>query len=347
MDSRQLYEDLVRRVEYLEKELEETRNIAWGSFYNLKSDSCVMGYKMNMLSPKTFNSKVNWLSINYWDLHPARYYINDKYFFKYYMSKMFNDKYKTPKTLACYENIDKMDFDALSDSFVLKKTLGGGAHEVLLIDKNKDDVNKVKIELQKWLKTGCKARVLAEEMLEFEGDYIYDYKFFVSRGKAFLCMVASMNKKEGAKSRTFQWYDRNRNRCRVSSKDSLEIFDIPKAEVWSQMIEISEDIGMHFPFVRVDLYFSRGEIYVGELTGLPFNGFSPFDLKYDFGFGKNIDLPSKEEIEKDFKEIYETFPELVLSPIFLKGKNPDYRIIQPCKKNVILPKPPENFIQPM
>lgn len=57
------------------------------------------------------------------------------------------------------------------------------------------------------------------------------------------------------------------------------------------MLQICRKPSQEFAFVRVDLYFTAGRIYFGELTYSPANGFKPFDpVRYDHIFGAHLDL---------------------------------------------------------
>jgi len=195
-----------------------------------------------------------------------------------------------------------------------------------------------------WLadKYRAKGRIIAEQQLEFEGEEIVDYKFYVCNGKVSLIMCGVMNKKGG--TRTYSFYDLHWKRYDINVHPSVAV---SKPELFDDMIVLSEKIGANFPFIRVDMYSSEGKIYIGELTGLPFNGLFPYGTQNDKRFGAMLQLPSKQDIELEFKDVFKRFPELVASPIFLKDSNPNYRIIQPNNSSDNLPLPPESFMQPM
>ncbi|MFC3017626.1 ATP-grasp fold amidoligase family protein [Virgibacillus litoralis] len=70
---------------------------------------------------------------------------------------------------------------------------------------------------------------------------------------------------------------------------------VEKPYHYNEMLEISRKLSDGFPFVRVDLYYSQGKIYVGELTFTPNNGFGKFsDVKFDELFGKHLTLSKAE-----------------------------------------------------
>lgn len=58
-------QELEEKINHLESELYETKMIAYSSFNSLKSSNCALGYRFNLLNPKTLNGKLNWLALNY------------------------------------------------------------------------------------------------------------------------------------------------------------------------------------------------------------------------------------------------------------------------------------------
>jgi glutathione synthase/RimK-type ligase-like ATP-grasp enzyme len=67
------------------------------------------------------------------------------------------------------------------------------------------------------------------------------------------------------------------------------------------MIEISRKLSTSLPFVRVDLYEVNNQVYFGELTLYPQNGFSSFyPIKYEREFGKLINLENYQSYTSRF-----------------------------------------------
>ena len=57
------------------------------------------------------------------------------------------------------------------------------------------------------------------------------------------------------------------------------------------MIQLAEILAEDFKYVRVDFYVVEGNIYFGELTFYPCNGFGVFKPEeMDFKFGRMLDL---------------------------------------------------------
>ena len=57
------------------------------------------------------------------------------------------------------------------------------------------------------------------------------------------------------------------------------------------MIELSEKLSEKIPFVRVDFYEIKNNIYFGEMTFYPAGGFDGFEPnEWDVTIGKMLDL---------------------------------------------------------
>ena len=59
------------------------------------------------------------------------------------------------------------------------------------------------------------------------------------------------------------------------------------------MIEISENLGKFYPYLRVDMYLVGNKIYIGELTqchGGGFDKMSPFHFDEFYGNKLNINV---------------------------------------------------------
>lgn len=117
-----------------------------------------------------------------------------------------------------------------------------------------------------------------------------DYKFFCFGGKvAMVYGVSGRNLGRGAQvgiyTRDFEKLDVVRN-DEIAQEQSL-----PKPLNYERMLEIAENIGRHFPHVRVDLYNVAGRIYFGELTFYDGSGYMTFTPdSYDKDLGNKFDI---------------------------------------------------------
>jgi hypothetical protein len=78
------------------------------------------------------------------------------------------------------------------------------------------------------------------------------------------------------------------NVIKISDKTATEAVKIPTELV--KMIEIAERLAKPFPFVRVDFYLVNGQIFLGEMTFYPGNGYNTYKEEWDLKFGEWLDL---------------------------------------------------------
>lgn len=337
-------EELEKRVEELENELYFTRLIAKNVAINQKIQK--WSYNFNILKPRLMNEKLLWLEENYWNYTPERYYRLDKYYFKYWWRTMFGTEYEIP-LLGVWDRAEDIDFDILPQKFVIKRSLSGGSYEIKIVDKKKDNLEKIRWLVKGWMKDEFdfrpKARIIAEQMLEYEGENTIDYKFYVCNGKVSFCMCCVMNKNGG--DRKYSYYDLNWKRYDNIKYHISE--PVPKPEKLDEMIGLAEKVGAFFPFMRVDIYLCQGKIYIGELTDMPYNGAVPFGIEFDKKFGQLLKLPTKSDIDENIERLYSLFPELKEKPIFFKKYSGSWFVIQSDGISNKLPPPPKGIMQPM
>ena len=68
---------------------------------------------------------------------------------------------------------------------------------------------------------------------------------------------------------------------------------MPRPEGLEEMVRIAEILSADYPYVRVDLFYCRRQVYFGELTfyhGGAFERFAPPEM--DRRFGDLLELPS-------------------------------------------------------
>lgn len=95
--------------------------------------------KLDLDNPKTYNEKLQWLKL--YNRNPLYTTLVDKYSVKEWVAEKIGEEHVIP-TIAVYDNVDEIDFDALPDSFVLKTTHDCGGI-IICKDKNKLDIDKL------------------------------------------------------------------------------------------------------------------------------------------------------------------------------------------------------------
>lgn len=262
-----------------------------------------MGYWMNWNNPKTFSEKMQWLKI--YDRHPEYTNMVDKLAVKDYVANLIGDKYIIP-TLAVYESVEEIDFNALPNQFVLKCTHDSGkiviCRNKVFLDK-KAAIKKLKSGLRRTYVTqnreypyeNVHRRIIAEKYLNNDNDEdLTDYKFFCFNGKAAYCQVI----RNRSSNKTIDFYDKDWNHQPFHSSKNSSFSEVPikKPLCYNDMWKLAEILSANRPFLRVDLYNIKDIIYFGELTFFPATGMGGFDpQEWDMKLGQLIKLP---EIEK-------------------------------------------------
>lgn len=257
----------------------------------------VMGKKLNLENPKTFNEKLQWLKL--YDRKDIYTKMVDKYEAKKYVSNVIGEEYIIP-TLGIYDSFEEIDFSILPEQFVVKPTHTSG-NIFICTDKSKINYKDLKKETTKWLNRNyyysgrewpyksIKPRIIIEEYMEDKNTKdLLDYKLMCFNGKVKCSFVCSNRKKE----LYVDFYDLNWNKMPFERhyKNSKKIITEPRN--YKLMIELSEKLAKNIPFIRADWYEINERLYFGELTFYPGSGFEEFKPeKWDEILGQMIELP--------------------------------------------------------
>lgn len=262
---------------------------------------CLMGEKLDLKKPISFNAKMQWLKL--YDRQVEYVQMVDKYLAKDYVKNLIGEKYIIP-TIGVWNHFDEIEISKLPTKFVLKTTHGSGNHDVLICkDKSKFDFLKARRILEKSLKTNCylstsewvykniSPRILCEEIVEdpCHSD-LRDYKFMCFNGKVKCSFVCSGRNTLSGLHVTF--YDREWNIMPFERNHPVEKRGIDKPQNYEEMVYLAEKLSSGIPFLRVDFYDVSGKIYFGELTFYPGSGFEKFKPReWDDILGDWIELP--------------------------------------------------------
>ena len=257
----------------------------------------LLGKKLNLTNPTTFNEKLQWLKL--YDHNPEYTTMVDKYSAKKWVADRIGEEYIIP-TLGVWNSFDEIDFDKLPDQFVLKCTHDSGG---IVICKDKSSFNieaaaeklnhalKMNFYLisREWPYKNVPPRIIAEPyVLDESGVELKDYKIFCFNGKARYIEV-DFNRFVDHKLNTYDFDWNPLNFCDKSKNDYSA--DIKKPTRLADMKRIAEELSEGTKFLRVDFYSIYDQIYVGELTLYPGSGFILFDPpETDLNLGKILDL---------------------------------------------------------
>ena len=237
--------------------------------------------KINLKDPKNLNEKVLYLKLNDYYNNELVTKCSDKYCIREYLeNKGMNDL--VPKLYGVYSSVKDIEWDKLPNSFVVKCNHGCG-YNIIVKDKNKENIENDKKLLQKWLKEDywkkgeiqykyIKKKIIIEEYL---GD-VKTYKFYCFNGEPKIMYISSNKWENGIceKDKYIDFFDMNFNHINCLLKGHPNNPDIVnKPNNFSEMVKISRRLSEDFPFVRVDLYDVNEKVYISELTFCPTNGF--------------------------------------------------------------------------
>ena len=258
-----------------------------------------MNYPLNLNSPQTFNEKLQWLKLH--DRKPIYTIMVDKYEAKKYVANIIGEEHIIP-TLAVYDSVEEIAFDALPNQFVLKCTHDSGG-VVICKDKHIIDIEKAKEKLKRglqknyfyqnreWPYKSVKPRIIAEQYMSDNGKDLQDYKVHCFNGIPKVILVCKDRFASGGLTEDFYttaW--EHLDVSRPSHPNSTECIARP-AEL-DEILVLSNKLAKGIPFVRIDFYMINHRVYFGEITFFPASGMVPFCPKnFDDLLGSWINLP--------------------------------------------------------
>lgn len=255
----------------------------------------LMGKKLRLDNPVTFNEKLQYLKIHGRNNEYTK--MVDKYVVKQYVAKKIGRQYVVP-TFQVWNSVEEIDLQQLPEKFVLKCTHDSGG-VVVVKDKSNLNLEDTKKFLKKHLKRNfyfharewpyknVKPRILAERFL---GENVMEVKLFMFDGKMKYFMICG-GEAHNAKSRTQDYFDSSFHHlnCTGTFPKSKKTVEIPFE--MDQMIQLSEDLSSGIVHVRVDWYLIKHKIYFGELTFSNGSGFINYRPSYwDERFGKFLPI---------------------------------------------------------
>lgn len=254
------------------------------TFLQIKYRRLMEGKRLDFNNPKGFNEKLHWLKLYY--RNPLLTKLVDKFEIKKYVTEKIGKEYIIPN-YGVWDNFDDIDFQKLPNQFVLKTTHDCGGI-VLCTSKEKLDINKAKLKLEKHLKNNhyyknrewaykdVKPKIIAEKYFTNKGDNnenegLIDYKFLCFGGEPKIMQVSTERFNSSLKH---YFYDENFQRLDIDGQHTSSAEKgIKKPQNFGLMLSLATKLSSNFPFVRVDFYEVEGKVFFGELTFYPAGGF--------------------------------------------------------------------------
>lgn len=257
----------------------------------------VLGKKMDIKNPKTFNEKLQWLKLYYYPENKTVVQCSDKYAVRKYIEEKGYGDTLVP-LLGTWEKAEDITWDNLPEKFVLKCN-HGCAYNILCPDKQEFDKKKAEKQLNSWLKEDFGAfnievhysritpRLITCE--EYLGDCITDYKFFCFNGKP-QCIYVSNDLVHDRQAQIGFFY-LDGTKMPLKRDDYTDISSVEFPAYFDEMRNMAEQLAKDFPFVRVDFFIANGKYYFAELTFTPGACMMPFNPdKFDLEWGDMLDI---------------------------------------------------------
>lgn len=256
----------------------------------------LVGYKLNLKNPITYNEKIQYLMLYWYD--PLATVCADKYSVRGYVKErglghLLNELY------GVYDDADDIQMNDLPNEFVLKVNHGCGQN-LICTDKNNLNWEKEKKKIKKWMKKSqyydslewvykdIKPKIMIEKLIKSEdGKSLKDYKVFCFKGEPRSIMVIS---DRGTDSMKVDFFDIGWNHKNVMFF-GLPNNTLPRPKELEEILEYSIILSKGFPHMRVDFYIEGGNVIFGECTFFPAGGkvaFEPID--YDYELGRYFDI---------------------------------------------------------
>lgn len=258
--------------------------------------------RLNLINPKTFNEKIQYLKLKNYCKNPLVTKCADKYRVREYLnhnnlSHILNDLIDT------WDSPREIDWERLPQKFVIKCNHG---YAYNIICKNKSHLiieNEIK-KLSAWLKEDfwkrnmeinyryIQKKIICEKFIESDnGDLnLLDYKLYCFNGKAeYLMLCHGRNKKK------VDYYFFNRDfeflPIHTDIPDQDFLFKHFKPKGYEKLFEYADILATPFPFVRVDFYLNHGQVLFGEMTFTPSAGLDhEIKNETDLLLGSKIDI---------------------------------------------------------
>ena len=249
--------------------------------------------------PRTFTEKINWRIIH--DRRPELAWTCDKLAMKDYAVGLHSDTgLEVPETLWSGEDLGALLGRSFDRPWVLKPNHRSGlirfgrASEAVGADLVKSTRTWMRddqsVLLGEWAYSQARKLYVIEEDIA-AGEPLDDYKFLVFDGKVAVIQV-DRGRFTSGHARTF--YTADWQRAPVA--DIMPVGEqSPPPENLEAMVHAAEVLGRPYDFMRVDLYSSRGTIWLGELTPYPAGGTIQYNPRaFDRYLGDRWTLPSLE-----------------------------------------------------
>lgn len=248
-------------------------------------------YFPRLNNPRSLSEKIQYIKL--FNRNPLRSLVVDRLKVRNYVA------YKSPScklvnVLWSGKGFTHEIWDSLPNAFVIKAN--HGSKMTMVVDKNEHSYKDVFAQSADWLQKDYSALgrewmyrdlekyLIVEEKLVIDGAVPPDYKFFSFNGRVEMVQVdlaRFSSHRRNLYSRDFKKLD-----AKLAYPDAG---NISKPVAYEKALKIAEELSVDFDFIRVDLYLMNDDVFFGELTNTPENGFGKFTpTALDFELGSKL-----------------------------------------------------------
>lgn len=250
----------------------------------------------NLEQPKKFTEKIQYLKLH--ERTELRKVLANRTKVRELVARRVGEEHLVP-LIGVYDELKEDLWRQLPNQFVLKANHGCGMLAIIR-DKQNESYQKVRRKTRRWKRTnyaafgrewayrGLPRTIVAEQLLlDSKGSIPKDYKFFCFHGKVEVIQIDF--DRFGNQRRNL--YDRRFNRLQARLLYPPYSGSVSEPENLQEAISLAETLSRGLSFVRVDLYLMEDQIYLGEMTNYPGNGFIPFEPeRMEYKMGKLLKL---------------------------------------------------------
>ncbi|MDK1312552.1 ATP-grasp fold amidoligase family protein [Pseudoalteromonas ardens] len=244
------------------------------------------GYFMSWSKPELFSEYIQLRKLR---LGKKESVYADKYAVRKYVEEKIGTEYLIP-LIGVYEKLGVDDVDTSRDDIVIKTNHGSGsAHlEIFPTDKTakeiSDKFNSALMQDYRGVLLGevqykyIDRRVVVEKKIGINGEVPEDFKFHVFRngGNPIWILQVDFDRFTDHKR---NYYDSELNQLDYQVIYKNGNYQLPNSKELNKMAELAIALLGDSEYMRVDLYLVGGQIYFGELTLTPGNGFEAFSSR--------------------------------------------------------------------
>lgn len=249
-------------------------------------------------NPQLFTEKIQYIKL--YERTPIRKMAADRLKVRNYVSNIIGTSHLIP-LFDTFNTLSRETWESLPEQFVLKANHGCGMVKVIH-SKSDHTFNEIfdltekwkKIDYYKvgheWVYKGLSREIIAEKLLtNSQGRVPRDWKFFCFHGE--VKIIQEDMDRYGNQPQRRNLYDRDFNKIDAELLYPANPQPSKKPTLLGKSIKLAEALSKDFNFVRVDLYITNDQVYFGELTNYPGNGFIPFEPRsMEHKIGQMLDL---------------------------------------------------------